>query len=128
MIDDPGDFDDTPAERKGRQDRRHQRESLVLRAVVVFDDGMPISCGLIDISVGGARLKTDYAQPSENTKVFIQVEGLGFRGSGVVIRTYYTPTGVEVAIKFDKEQVDLPGKLLQYKLRSHLSYQPGRRR
>lgn len=123
-----GNEDDKPSERKGRQDRRHARESLVLRAVAVFDEGMPISCGLIDISVGGARLKSDYAQPSEGSRVYIQVEALGFRGNGKVIRTYYTPTGVEVAIQFDREQVDLPGKLLQYKLRSHLSFQAGRRR
>lgn len=128
MIDDGGPEDDKPSERKGRADRRHQRESLVLRAVAVFDEGTPISCGLIDISVGGARLKTDYAQPAEGCKVYIQVEALSFRGTGKVVRTYYTPTGVEVAIQFDKEQQDLPGKLLQYKLKSHMNFQALRRR
>lgn len=118
-MSDPGnnENDDYTVERKGRQDRRHSRESLVLRAVVVFDDGMPISCGLIDISVGGARIKTDYAVPSEGARIFLQVEALHFRQGGQVIRTWYTPTGVEVAVKFDREQVDLPGKVLQYKLR-----------
>lgn len=124
---DSGAGDDVTGERRGRADRRHQREYVVLRAVVVFNDGPPMSCGLMDISVGGARLKLDDLPPNDGDLALVYVEQLKFRGKATVIRTYYTPTGTEVALKFDEPQHGMPGKLLEYKLKSH-SLSGGRRR
>jgi hypothetical protein len=126
-MNDPGAGDDVTGERRGRADRRHHREYVVLRAVVIFNDGHPMSCGLMDISVGGARLKLDDTPPNDGDRVLLYVELLKFRGKGSVIRTYYTPTGTEVAIKFDEQQAGMPGKLLEYKLKSQ-TLSGGRRR
>jgi hypothetical protein len=124
---DPGAGDDITGERRGRADRRHHREYVVLRAVVVFNDDPPISCGLMDISVGGARLKLDDTPPADGARALLYVEQLKFRGKAKVIRTYYTPTGTEVALQFEEQQHGMPGKLLEYKLKSH-SLSGGRRR
>lgn len=117
-MNDPGAGSDT-GERRGRSDRKHHRESVVLRAVVIFNDGPPMSCGLIDISVGGARLKLDDTPPNDGDLALLYVEVLKFRAKATVIRTYYTPTGTEIALKFLEPQTNMPGRLLEFKLRSH---------
>jgi hypothetical protein len=114
-----GTLDDREEEGGGKAARRFQREYLVLRAFASFNAGNPISCGLMDISVAGAKLKVDHASPDAGDRVFLQVEALKVRANGAVVRTYYTPTGLEVAIKFDQMYDEIPGRLLEYKLRSH---------
>jgi len=109
------------SDRKGKADRQFHRDYAVLRAIMSINEEAPVSCGLMDISVGGAKCKMDFGEPKEKDKILLFVEAIGFRGKGSVIRTYYTPTGLEVAIKFDELQKDIPGKMLQYKIRSHES-------
>lgn len=116
-----GTFDDREEKSEGKTARRFRREYLVLRAFASFNSGNPISCGLMDISVAGAKLKVDHASPEAGARVYLQVEALKVRAHGAVVRTYYTPTGLEVAIKFDQLCDEIPGKLLEYKLRSHES-------
>ncbi|MEK8023071.1 MAG: PilZ domain-containing protein [Candidatus Hydrogenedentota bacterium] len=108
----------TPPERKGKADRQHHREYVVLRAIACFDNGPPTSCGLMDISAGGCRLKNEYDRPREGASTVIAVDAIQFRGIGTVVRTFDTPTGVEVAVKFDQLQPQIPAKMLQYKLKS----------
>lgn len=128
MADDPGaKGEDVPAERKGRADREHARESVVLRAVAVFDTDPPLSCGLMDISAGGCRLKLEYLAPRVDADVILAVDPIGLRVSGKVVRTYDTPTGLEVAIRFNSVQTQVPGKMLQYKLKSIGRLAGGRR-
>lgn len=110
--------DDVPSERKGRADRAHPREYVVLRAVVCFNTEPPLSCGLIDLSAGGARLKLEHLMPEVGSTVALEVGAIGVRVTGKVIRTWDTPTGLEVAIQFNSIQPAIPGKLLQYKLQS----------
>lgn len=117
-IADQGAGANSSPERKGKADRQHQREYVVLRAVVSFDGGPPSSCGLMDISAGGCRLKMEFEAPDVGATVVIGVESIAFRGSGKVVRTFNTPTGLEVAVKFNDLQQHIPAKLLQYKLRS----------
>ncbi len=125
---DPGAGDDGGKDRKGRADRQYHREYVVLRALMSINEEAPVSCGLMDISVGGCKCKMDFGTPEEGDEVLVSVESIGFRGKGRVIRTYYTPTGLEVAIQFLDPQKEVPGKLLQYKIRSHEVFLRGRSR
>lgn len=113
-------------ERRGRADRQHQREAVVLRAVTMFDGEPPLSCSVIDISPGGLRLKLEFLTPALGAEVALTIEALGVRVIGRVIRTYDTPTGLEVAVQFSSIQNQIPGKLLQYKLKT-LTRSGGRR-
>lgn len=127
MMSDSGAGSDAGNDRKGRADRLHHREYVVLRALAALNDEPPTSCGLMDISVGGAKLKMDFGSPEVGDRIMLIVEILGFRAAGNVIRTFYTPTGLEVAVRFEQEHAEIPAKLLQYKLRSHEHFKRGRR-
>jgi hypothetical protein len=114
-----GTLDDREEKAAGKAARRFQREYLVLRAFASFNADNPVSCGLMDISVAGAKLKVDHASPEAGDRVFLQVEAIKVRANGAVVRTFYTPTGLEVAVKFDQLYDEIPGRLLEYKLKSH---------
>lgn len=111
-----------------RADRQHQREYIVLPASVSFDGDVPCSCGLMDISVGGAKIKVEIEAPEDNSEVSLAVDALKLRIRGSVIRTYSTPTGVEIAIRFERLYSEVPRGLLDYKLRSFRDNRGGRGR
>lgn len=117
-VRDEGAGADAPPERRGRADRKYAREYIVLRAIVFFDDEPPLSCGLMDVSVAGAKVKLDDYSPEIGTKVLLQIDALKVRARGKVLRVFPTPSGIEVAIKFDQIYNNIPGRLLEYKLRS----------
>lgn len=124
---DQGAGNDAPTERMGRADRRFMREYIVLRALVTIGDDPPISCGLMDISVGGAKIKYDAMPPPIDTRINLSVEALKVHTTGKIVRTFQTPTGIEIAVSFDRLYQEIPGRLLEYKIRSFKSL-GGRRR
>lgn len=116
-------------EKKGREERKHARENIVLRVIAVFGEEYPVSCGLIDVSVGGARLKIDsLVPPPDSCPVVLSIESLKIRLRGKVLRSMPTTTGAEVAVRFDEQHGEVPGRLLEYKLRSYREYDSGRMR
>lgn len=116
-----------PPEGETRADRKHTREYIVLRGVVVFGDSPAASCGLMDISVSGAKLKYDDLPPDLGAPVVLSVESLKLHVRGKVIRIYQTPSGTEIAVKFDRIFNEVPSRLLDYKLKSIGSSGFGRR-
>lgn len=110
-----------------KADRKHTREYLVLPASAVIDGAPPVSCGLMDISVGGAKIKIDGEAPAVGGIVSLGVDALHIRVKGTVIRTFNTPTGVEVALQFEKIYSEIPRGLLDYKLKSFKNLGGGKR-
>lgn len=100
-----------------KADRRHRRERIPVPAQIFRAEGLRMTGGLVDISVGGVRISTD--QPlDEGEAVQVRIEKFRFVAKGRVLRVYPTSIGYDVAIRFDQEHPEITSRLLEYKARS----------
>jgi len=103
----------------GKVDRESRREYVVLPSMIAEVDQPAQHCGVVDLSELGARARCNY-QFERGAKVNIEIRDLRMRVTGQVVRIQPKSGGYELGIKFDEAQPQVPGLLLEHKLRSRL--------